>query len=501
MKHPTTLTQAEPSTTTERVSVSRRPPWRARVLRSTGVLTLGKVAGDAVAFALFVLISRKFGPEGIGAYSFAMGLTGIVAVLSELGTDLFTIREVARTPDDFASRFGAILSLRLALTVVAGAVLVTMLPLLPFSAEVRLVVALIGGYQLAYALLLGLGAAFIALDRPAIAAAIDGASRGLGALAAIGVATLGAGLGGTLVALPVVSGLGVVVTYGVLRRKLGGPRLGWSISRLLKIGREVVPYGVGGIVSKLQQRLDVTLLGFLAGTAAAGAYNVAYRPVFMLWILPHFFAVALLPVASHLYSRSMDDLQRLFERTLSLAILVAVPASAGLALLASDIVALVFGSAFGESVVLLRLLSWLFLLACVRFVLGAFLTACGRQAQRARAQTWTLVAAALLYLTLIPTLGALGAAIAALTAEGLLTVLFATYSRSLLGWPRVGRSLWVSSLGAALFVSLFGFVVDWPLPGVIAGSIAIYAGALALIPRVWAEDLRPWLASAWPISP
>ncbi len=475
------------------VEDDRYPSSGVRVFKSFGALTLGKIVGDAVTFVLFILISRNFGPEGIGTYSFAVALTGMIAVLSELGTDTYTVREISRAPPQLPFTFGAILSLRLVLLLLAALIILAALLLLPFSSDVIIVVALIGGYQLSYGLLQGFGAVLIAVNRSTIAAVFDGACRAGGSLLAIVAAAFGANLIGTLVALPFVSVTSVPLGYLVLERTLGRPRLSFARSRLRRVWREVLPYGLGGIVGRLQQRLDVALLGLILGTAAAGLYNVAHRPAVVLWFVPHYVAISLLPVASNLYARSSGDLQRLYYRTLNLAVLVGMPASAGLALVAPDVIPLLFGHEFGDSVLLLRILSWLFLLAFARFVIGAFLTACGRQVQRTRAQAVVLVTAAALYLVLIPTLGVLGAAITAVVAEALLGVLFSLYLRPVLGWPSLGRSLLVSGPASAAFVLLFARFLDWPLPAVIAASVAIYVGALALIPQVRAGELRPLL--------
>ena len=52
-------------------------------------------------FILFVLISRKFGQEGIGQYSFAVGLTGFFAVCADFGLYNYSIKEISAQTNSF----------------------------------------------------------------------------------------------------------------------------------------------------------------------------------------------------------------------------------------------------------------------------------------------------------------------------------------------------------------------------------------------------------------
>jgi len=461
----------------------------AEMMRTFSSLTAGKIIGDLATFALFIVISRLFGQEGIGEYSFAIGLTGIFAVLSELGSTLFTIRELSHSTEPFATLFGRVLSLRLALVASAWLLLLTILPILPFPSETVTIVAVIGAYQLLYQLIAGFGGVLVALGRPATAGALEGLFRVAAGGSAIAVALITNSLLATLTTLLAVTVVTVLVGYVLVRVNFGAPRLVWRWSVLLRTARELIPYGLTGVLGNIQQRLDVTLLGLMVGTVAAGIYNVAYRAVFMLLFIPHFYSIAILPVASRLHAAGSTRLRQLYGRSVNLAVLIAVPASGGLTLVAPDVISLIFGADFSESVPLLRLLAWLLLLAFLRFVLGTFLTACGRQIDRTRAQGWTLPVAAILYAVLIPLFGVFGAAVAALSSEALLVALLSLYLWPRLGLPRPVSRLVVASAGTAAFIGLFTLLGEVPLVGVILGSAVLYLGVVLIFPRIRAEEL------------
>jgi len=466
--------------------MNARPPGPVVVLRSFSSLTAGKLSGDVATFVLFILVSRVFGQEGIGAYSLAMAIGGILAILSELGTTTFTIRELAHSSEAPRRLFGRILSLRLILVGVALLVLLVSLPLFPFPAQTLQVIAAVTIYQFLYQLVVSFGAVFIALERPIFAGLFDGGFRALASVGAIAAILLGAQLLMALALMPVIAVFSTVAASVVLSNEIGRPRLVARPSELLRTGRAVLPYGLSSIIANVQQRLDVTVLGFVAGVSAAGVYNVAYRPVFMFWFIPAFLAISVLPLASRLHSESPRQLDQLFRRSLNVAVLAGIPMAAG-----PDVISLVFGDEFSDSVGLLRLLAWLLLLAFLRFTIGAFLTATGRQVQRTRAQAWVFLASALLFAILIPAYGTVGAALAALLSEGILVVMFAIHLRPALGWPAIGSRLLLGAIGAGAFMALFTLLMpSAPLAVVVLGSVALYVATLSLFPQIRRDELR-----------
>lgn len=77
-----------------------------RVLRNFSFLALGKVLGDFFTFILFVVLSRYYGQEGMGQYSFAVALTGLFMVAAEFGLLELSVKEMSRIPDSMMDYFG-----------------------------------------------------------------------------------------------------------------------------------------------------------------------------------------------------------------------------------------------------------------------------------------------------------------------------------------------------------------------------------------------------------
>ncbi|MGH8218280.1 MAG: lipopolysaccharide biosynthesis protein [Steroidobacteraceae bacterium] len=75
-----------------------------KVFRNAFWLTSSRITGDLASFALFVAISRSFGPATIGEYSFSFALASFLAFLACAGFDECGNSLYARAPDEDARR-------------------------------------------------------------------------------------------------------------------------------------------------------------------------------------------------------------------------------------------------------------------------------------------------------------------------------------------------------------------------------------------------------------
>jgi O-antigen/teichoic acid export membrane protein len=461
-----------------------------RLFQNFGFLTLGKTLGDVFNFLLFVVLSRSFGHEGIGQYSFATGFTGCFTVLAAFGFYDLSIKELSRSSGSLGVSYSPVIMLRLVLSVAVFGILLLILPFIPFSYDTKLIVSLIGANQLILLLAEAPLAAFIAREDTHIAGMIDMSLKAAATLAVCIVALAKGSLVAAITVLPVATAGPGLIAYIVMARKYGRPQLALSLSRLGQTLRQALPYGLSDILMQISTRMDVVLVGFFLGTTAAGIYHVAYRFIFLLRPIPQLAAVSLFPLASRLHQHATQDLESLYHKSINLVILVALPGAAGLWLIAPDLIQLIFGEQFIESTPILRLLAWSFLCIFLSQFLGVFLMSCDRQG--ARAQGYWLGACISVFgnLTLIPLLGLKGAAVTVLISETLLMVFLAVQLRAILGWPRVRSKLIISSVGVAVFSLPFVFFLPLPLQVVIPASSLLYLTTLVVFKRTRRNEVR-----------
>ena len=70
---------------------------RARLIaKNIGALFISDTIGSILSFLLVVFIARYLGDVGLGKYSFAFAFVGLFMALSDLGTEKFVVREIAK---------------------------------------------------------------------------------------------------------------------------------------------------------------------------------------------------------------------------------------------------------------------------------------------------------------------------------------------------------------------------------------------------------------------
>ena len=162
-------------------------PSGTRILRNFGTLLGGRVVGDASIFLMIVVWSRIYGQAGIGQYSFALGFTGFFAAFVGFGLYSLSIKEIARNKAPVANVYGRVLSLRLLLSVLALAILLLVVPFLPFAREFKMIIIIIGVYQVVIELVSGLTAVFVAREDAHLSAIAEVSLKATGAAAGIAV--------------------------------------------------------------------------------------------------------------------------------------------------------------------------------------------------------------------------------------------------------------------------------------------------------------------------
>ena len=463
-----------------------------QVFRNFGILAFGKIMGDVLTLVFFVDVSRTFGPEGIGQYSFAMAFTAFFVGFSQFGFYNLSIKEMSRQKDGLlGDYYGGILSLRLILTTVVLAVILIVVYSLPYSYEAKLIIVLIAVYQLLFSLVNGFCAVFLSRDDTHWAGLLEFSLKTVAALGGVSVIESGGTIHLVIAVLPAVALGHFLVAYLLVRKKYGSLKLVVSWAYCKRTLRRAMPYAFTTILFPLQARMDVLFLGLYLSASVAGVYNAAYRVVFMLQMFTHFAGIALLPIASRMYkSSSREELVGLYTQSLNLMILAMLPAAAGLWLIAPDLIQYIFGDNFSESASILRILCVLVFVSGLRNIVENFLTSCDQQGSRARCQLVAALVNVSGNLTLIPFFGIEGAAVATIISEMTHLILLVLRASALLGKPQIGSRLAISGLAVIVFSVPSLLSQEMSLVLTILVSIMVYVIVLMLFGTIRKNEGR-----------
>jgi len=336
------------------------------------LLTSAQVARGLVRLLFVLVVARSFGPEQFGVYALLLALVEILAVASGSGYADYLTREAAKD-----ARLGWGLGFQL--------VWLRLGCLVPFAGIGLGILWLLG-----YPRIVLVAAAWltVSLAPRSVSEAVQGVLRGVGCYGAYlsielvfdlgllcGAAFLLARggsltvvIGTEIIAAVVAAALGVIFALMFCPKE----RIRLKTKQLL--GKSAI-FNVYAFAVNLYDRLDVVLLSKLAGAYATGIYSAAYRPLGTIQLVAYGVLYSLLPALSRGAQAERERLEKAMGLLLSAAFVVVLVTM----VYAGPAVTLLFGAAYAESAMALKILIWAVILRYVNFALNIRLLADGHE--------------------------------------------------------------------------------------------------------------------------
>lgn len=387
-----------------------------RLMRNTFLLMVGNAGSALLALLLSILIGRVLGETGIGAYGVVMAWIFPARLLAEFGLGTLITRDVAAQVEQGPDYLRATMRLR---WLMGGGGMLAIWLAAPWLSQNPVVVA---GLRISAPLI---------LIEPFFGAysAIFRAEQRMWPLPVLNIGMLVAQVG--LTALVLLRGAGILaalwVNVGTSAAQLVAAWLVYQYwysrapAGALLVQRQLLrrawPFALAAVLATLQTRLGIILLERLTDTAQAGYFTVAGRFVEAARLLPMAYFNALLPALAALASEPAR-LRATFGRALVLLVGFGGVAGFGGLLLADPVMMLAFGPAFAPAVPVLQLALWGLIPALLRGGLTLYWYAQGREVYVNRVLALAVIVQLGCGFWLVPRWGALGAALAALVAEG-----------------------------------------------------------------------------------
>jgi O-antigen/teichoic acid export membrane protein len=451
--------------------------YGARIAKNAALLMVATTGQKVVAFVAFTIVARLIGKELTGVFFYAISITSIFVILSDLGMTPVVIRAISGDREDSHRIFGA--ALRAKIIMVPIAIIVALAYAVGFGADsVTLYTVII---------------ACLVMSADTFHLVLYGALRGrqnlrpeafgmffgqiLTATASVSAAWFGFGPIGLTLALLI----GSLWNVGWSLSQMSG--FGISIARprkndFIKLGTEALPFGIAGIAVKVYSYVDTLFLNVFHGSAAVGLYAVAYKLTYALQFLPLTFTAALYPALASSYAKKEEvEIRNTFLGSLRLMGAIGFPLSAGLSALAPRIIPLVYGQAFIGAVPAFQILPWVLFPIFLDFPVGALLNATHRAHLKTTAMVVTMIINIILNASLVPFFGIVGAAISGVASFWMLFFIGAWFTRSNVGGIKIFISLTVRGLTGAILSWLawkdIGGHMVLPASVVFGGSVAL----------------------------
>ncbi len=402
-----------------------------RFILNTLSLYASESACRLAQFVFLIIAARILQPGRYGDLALALTLIAISATVSEFGSGILVTKRVAQDPYIAPAQIRQATLLKAILTIPTIASLILYLSFRTTTEET---------WNLVLAASIG---TIFSLHTGPVAAALRGLNRitlesllrssGIIVTAACSTIAilLGTGLSGI--------GIGIMLgsmTSGILHAWVAfhegwfAPNNNESIARLF---RAATPFGLQAIVSILYLRSGSLILEYTAGPTQLGIYSAAYRLVEPLYILPRIFACALFPtLTACLTSGDRDRTRHISTLSIRLFFSLGLPLSVVIHAAAVPIISLLYpGTLYAPSSTVLKIVCW----SCTATFISTFTSTLINISQKPQINTYIafvmLILSIVLNISLTPTLGAHGAAIATLAVEWIGLIVSLPYLPSL----------------------------------------------------------------------
>jgi len=386
-------------------------------MRNTGILSFTNIVNTGLLFLLSIYIARALGVIDFGKFSLAIAFSMIVFRFSDLGIGIMLKREVARNPSVAEKYLNNGISLRLISSAIAMMSVWVLVMVLGYPSDTAIAILLISFGTAATEI----SNLFISLFQGMEKMEYQAISTISASSAKFFLCTLAIILGYGIIAvcsLFMLSSILQMVISGVLTKKrFVRPGLLFDFDFWKKLIRESYPLAFALVFVMMYYRIDTVMLSMIKGEDAVGIYNAAYNILMGLAIIPSSFLPAVFPNLSRFFKESNVKLRKGFKKALMLMGLSGLTIAILGTIFAKDVISIIYGASYMESVLTLQILMWALLFLFMNNTVGITLNATNRQKANMFIVGTAVIVNIILNLLLVPVLTYEGAAIATLITE------------------------------------------------------------------------------------
>ena len=328
-----------------------------RIAYNAAFTSGAKILGTGLALISIGFITRYLGKEGFGDYSTVLAFFAFFSAIADLGLYAISTREISRPGSDEQSILGNVFAIRITISFLLFLVSPLAFLFFPYSGNVKLgivVAALAYFFASGYSVLIGLFQKRLAMDKVAI-------GEFFGKIVQLAVVILA--VKSNLGFLAVVSSLffSMLVSFSIIylwSKKYIAFNLKFDLSAWKNFLKESYSVGISAIIVFAYFKLDTILLSILKTNADVGVYNAAYKVVENIAFFPAMFVGLVMPIMSRYIFGEREKFEKVANKTFKVFLMLVVPLVIGAIFLAKNIIGLVGGVGFGESVFVLKVLSF-----------------------------------------------------------------------------------------------------------------------------------------------
>lgn len=327
-----------------------------RLLKNTAALMTATALQPILNFLLVLFISRYYGKSGLGEYTTAFALLNMFQLFCAFNMRMLLAREVAKYPNDTNKYLMNGLLVVFLFSTISIIAMLTMIQVLNYEPAIARMATVLSVSLLAT----GGIECFIGILTGHEQLRIVAVMTILEELVKVGLSIFllykNAGIFSVAVVFTVLRFFNMGATFAYISRKL--LLIKWQLDCLF--GKHLILlvryFALSILFVSIFWQLDVVLISKLKGIEAVGVFSAAFRISRITFLLFQSFIVAFYPVLCKLHKESLEKAEHAFFRASKYLIILAIPVVLFVIFLADDILLLLFGQDFKDSILVLKLL-------------------------------------------------------------------------------------------------------------------------------------------------
>lgn len=320
----------------------------------------------SIALALFGvgILSRYLGTDGFGKYTIMLTFFAFFSAFGDFGLYSIATRKISRNKAKEQWILSRIFTLRIIISSAIFIFVTLFVWFLPYEYDVKIAILIAAGafiFSSSYGLLNGLFQKHLAMDKVAF---VELSGKIVQIITLFIIVQFK--LSFIVVALALfLSMLWNFIFIFLISRKFTKITLCIDTSYWQSFIKESIPMGISTFVTFLYFKIDTILLSFFATSSDVGIYGAAYKIIETLTFFPAMVIGLIFPLFSRYIFTDKKIFIKIANIILKLFTLIIVPLVIITFFLAPNIIAIVNGSAFNKSTIVLQIL--IFALASIFF--------------------------------------------------------------------------------------------------------------------------------------
>lgn len=460
------------------------------ITKNIGFLYIGEIISQILTFFLVIALARYLGDTGLGKYSFAFSFVAIFLIIADLGLPTLITKEISRNKKLTRVYFTKTFTLKLILNLFAFLITVIVISISKKDTEIVTLVTLAGISMFFY----NFGGMFRAIFQAYEVMEYEAFSRIIERIiaAGLGIYLLMKGYGIlSLFIVIIISNLSYYLLVNTITVK-NISKIGFSVDYTFwkKVIKQSFPFWLTIIFISIYFRIDTIMLGYMKDFSAVGWYNAAYKIIEVLTRMPFLLIAAVFPALSRFNYSSLNKAKLLYEKSFYYLLVLGLPITVSLFMLADKIILSVYKTPFTNSIIVLKILSFALFFVFVNYLMGYLLNAIDKQ----KLFTWvTGISTAfniILNFALIPRFSYIGACIATVASEVLNFVLlyyFTDKNGFTIKILHILKKPFIATFAMGIFIY---FLKQINIVFLAVYSALIYFGILAIIGGIGRDEIK-----------